>query len=123
MEMVLIWLVLLGLVILGVIMLGRSYHPGIGWVILTAISGCTLFFALVAFPVSHSGARDLIIKYHAVKETINQSRQAEISDIERATLTNTIIAINTEIANYQYWNKTLFDIYIPDKIMELELLK
>lgn len=123
MEMILIWLILLGATILGVIMSERSYRFSTGWFILATISGCTLFFALVAMPVSHSDARKVIVKYYAAKETINQSRQAEISDIERATLTNALIVINTEIANYQYWNKALFDIYVPDKVMELELLK
>jgi len=120
MGMVLIWLALLCLTILGFVM---SEDFDVGWFVLAAISGCVLFIALVAFPVVHIEARSFIVKYHAVKETINQSRQAEISDIERAALTNTIIAINAEIADCQYWNKTIFDIYIPDKVMELELLK
>jgi hypothetical protein len=123
MGMVLIWLALLGLMILGFVMSERSYCFDIGWFVLALISGCILFIALVIFPINHIEARSFIIQYYAAKETINQSRQAEISDIERATLTNTITTINAEIANYQYWNKTIFDIYIPDEVMELELLK
>lgn len=117
--MVLIWLALLGLTILGYKRLDGSF----GWCLISAASGVFLFFALVMWPVSYYGTKSGIVQYHALVETIEQSRQSEISDIERAALTIKIFEANMQIASCQYWNKTIFDIYIPDEVMELKMLK
>jgi hypothetical protein len=118
--MIIVWLVLLGLVVLGYVKDKQNYCS-VGWIFLSAISGAILLSSLVLCPISHMDMRDNIVKYHAIKETINQSRQND--GIERAALVNQISIINATIASYQYWNNTLLDIYIPDEVMELEMLK
>ncbi|MGG1659538.1 hypothetical protein [Brevibacillus sp. NRS-1366] len=87
------------------------------------ISGVLLLVAIIALPISYFSELASIERYKVIKTTIEESRGKEISDIERAAITNTIIDVNKYIASSKYWNETIFDIYIPDELTELEYLK
>jgi hypothetical protein len=87
------------------------------------LSGFALFAALLVWPLNYYGTKEEIAEYHAIKATMQEARRGNTSEIERAALTNKIIETNQWVVNAQYWNKTIFDIYIPDEVEQLELLK
>jgi hypothetical protein len=79
--------------------------------------------ALILLPISYYNGKAEIKRYYALKQTIEDSRKKEISDIERAALTKEIAEYNADLASVKYWNDTIFDIYIPDELAELDYLK
>lgn len=123
MVMVMIWIALAVTFLVGIGMDNRSYRYGdfTGHVI-AVIASVILFTSLVVWPVSYYGSISNIQAYYAFKDTIEVAR-ADMDDIERAAITQEIAAYNAWLRKSQYWNLTIFDIYIPDKVMELEPLK
>lgn len=126
MVLILIFIVLAGLVAVGV-MLASNYNLSDGLNALgffsSAVSGIAIVVLTLMFSISHGTANATLAQYHAIKETIEVARQGEVSDIERAALTQKIMRVNQDIASYKYWNGTIFHLMIPDKLAELEPLK
>ncbi len=120
--MIIIFIVL-GLLTIG----GIIKHSFNGWEVsgflISIISGVALVIALIVLPVNFNSIKSDINQYNIIKQTILESRTENISDIERAALTTKIIETNQWLVNTQYWNETIFDIYIPDEIMKLKPLK
>jgi hypothetical protein len=79
--------------------------------------------ALIILPISYYDGKAGIKRYYALKQTIEDSRKNGISDVERAALTKKIAEYNADLASVKYWNDTIFDIYIPDELAELDYLK
>lgn len=92
-------------------------------VILVFISGACLLLVMIAWPASYYETLSKINQYEVIKQTIEISRKENISDIERAALTNKIIEMNTWIASVQYDNKHMFELFTPDAVDTLEYLK
>ncbi len=46
-----------------------------------------------------------------------------MSELERATILAKIADWNMDIESAKHWNKTIFGIYIPDEVTELEFIK
>ena len=92
------------------------------WMV-TGLAGFGVIIMLVILIVNHSTAGGTIAQYEIIKETIESSREKEMSEVERATLTQKIIGVNQEIAGYRYWNETNWDIFVPDELTKLEYLK
>ena len=114
----LLLVLLVGLLVLGVVL---DNTPG---GLLIAISGMCLFFVILIWSVTYVGVKSFInAKYPAMVETIENSRTEEMSEIERAALTNEMLEINSQIASWQYWNNTILDPFYPDEVMRLKLLK
>lgn len=84
-----------------------------------------LFFAgaLIMLPISYYGTKADVYRYHSLKDTIEESRNSDISEIERAALTQEIADYNKYLASIKFWNDTIFDIYIYDGLAELEYLQ
>lgn len=91
--------------------------------ILASGFGTGLFTILFLIFLNPYIVRSEIAEFNATKQTIADVRIAEISDIERAALTQKIIEANKWLAKTQCNNKNLVDIFIPDEIDELEPLK
>ncbi|WP_342836276.1 hypothetical protein [Priestia sp. SB1] len=98
-----------------------------GWDLTFALSsvvfGATLAVSLLVLSINHLSAEADIKKYEVLKMTIDQSREDGNSEIERAALVKKIISFNTDLAETKYWNETVFDIFVPDKVAELDYLK
>lgn len=78
----------------------------------------------IIWPVNYYGSVAEVDRYHALKETIEQARQGEVSEMERAALTQKMAEYNADLASVKYWNNTkLFDDFIADELAELEPLK
>ena len=123
-----LWIVLLVLFVVGVLLQcypkqryrrhGESGQAMVGIAILVWV--CTM----VPWPVTYYCALADIEGYRALQQTVDASRQAGVSEFERITLTTRIIEANEAIAKAQYWNETfIFDLYWPDEIMAVELIK
>jgi hypothetical protein len=82
-----------------------------------------LILFLLFWPLAYISSKDSFITYQSTKTVIEKARKSNISEVERAALTNKIIEINSEIASAKYWNKTIFDCLIYDEFADLEPLK
>lgn len=91
--------------------------------IITGLAGFMLFFAIIFIPIEHYSANADIQKYYSLKQTIIEARQRGTEPIERAALTQKIAENNTLFAAYKYWNKTVFNDYIPDEVDMIEPLR
>lgn len=91
--------------------------------VIAVFSGIVLLVALIALPVNYYSTKAEVDRYHALKETIEEARRGEVSEIERAALIQEIAGYNKDLASAKFWNDTLFDIYIFDGLTELEFLK
>lgn len=94
---------------------------GVGLIVIGAIALATI---AICWPISYHASLAEVERYHALKDTIELSRTAEISEYERATLTQKVAEYNADIASVKYWNENvLFDDFIADELAELEPLK
>jgi len=87
------------------------------------ISTLALLSLLMPLPFMYYGGLAEVERYHALKESYEESRSQDLSEYERATIAQKIAEYNADIASKRYWNDTIFDIYIPDELAELEYLK
>jgi hypothetical protein len=91
--------------------------------IIATICWVGFFFMLIGLSLNHGFAKDTIIKYNSLKQTIATQRELGY-DLENATITKDIIEMNKNIESDRYWNNTVWDIFIPDVLIEeRELLK
>jgi cell division protein FtsB len=90
--------------------------------IFSTIAGFILVISLIILPFMYYSGKAEVQRYYALKETIDQSRQNKVSDIERAALTKEIADYNKDLAEVKYWNDSVFDIYIPDYLANLKPL-
>lgn len=90
---------------------------------ITVIGGTGLLILLIILTVNHATANNVINNYNTVKNTIAEARDNSNSVFERSALTTEILQINRSIASDKYYNEGILDIFIPDKVAELELLK
>lgn len=84
------------------------------------IFGTLLVVGLIILPINYYSGLAEIERYHALKNSIEESRKDNMSEVERAALVNKIAEYNADIASTRYWNNTVFDIFIPDELAELE---
>lgn len=87
------------------------------------VFGGALAIALVLLPISYHSTKAEVDRYHALKETLQKSREEGSSEIERAALVQEIAQYNKDLASAKYWNETVFDIYIYDGLAELDYLE
>ena len=118
-----LWIVAVIVLMVG-LRLADTYKYDLLGALMVGTSVLFLFISLIIWPIHYYDVHAKIAEYHALKETVNQSRQDDISEFERVTLTNRIIENNTALARLKYWNETfMFDMYIPDEIMQLEPIR
>jgi len=83
----------------------------------------TLLISLVLLPIKQSSIRSEIAEFLATKNSVESARLDKDLAYESIMITKEIIEANKWLAKRQYWNETLFDIWIPDKVMELKPIK
>jgi hypothetical protein len=74
-------------------------------------------------PIKQSSIRSEIAEFLATKNSVESARLDKDLAYESIMITKEIIEANKWLAKRQYWNETLFDIWIPDKVMELKPIK
>lgn len=82
-----------------------------------------LTIALIIWPLNYSGTEAEVERYHALKQSLENARSAEASELERAAITQQIVEYNKDLASVKYWNETIFDVFISDDLAELEPIK
>jgi len=119
--MVYIWVASVVLFVFGCVMEKRTYN--IWPLIICVVCGGLLFVSVALWPVNYYGVKAEIVAYYELRDSIERARQDDMSELERAALTTRIIENNTQLQKAKYWNQTIFNVYYPDEIMELEPLR
>ncbi len=86
------------------------------------ILGLMLFIYLLILPIEYYGNRGKIKQFEAVRLTIEMAR-SDPGNIENAALKLEIVKLNAWLVGMNYWNNTVFDIFIPDEVEQIEWLK
>jgi len=92
--------------------------------LVTGIMSTTFLLASLLYVVAgrldfHRGVQQI----NATRATIEQARQGENDPLENAAVMLTIVELNQWIATRKYWNTTLFDLWVPDEVDQLEPLR
>ena len=90
--------------------------------ILAFISGMALVIGLIILPINRMDSFAKIAEYKSVELTLEQARKDD-NQMENVALQHKIIDSNKWLASQLYYNGTLFDIWVPDEILELEPIK
>lgn len=121
--MTIVLIVAVMLVIGIVLAMNKNYDTS---VLGTVIVGCSLVFAIIiaiTLPLSRMSYKGSIEEYKAIKYTIEESRKKENNEAERVSLSKQIMDTNMFIERSKRYNKTIFDIWIPDEVEDLKMLK
>jgi len=94
---------------------------GVTGPVLLIFASIALIILCAVLPVVRYSTNKEIIEYEVIKQTINQARQNGDS-IENYAMQQKIIQTNQWVARIQFANKR-FDIFIPDAVDSLEMLK
>ncbi len=89
--------------------------------IICALSVILLVIALVSIPVNRMSARANIEGYHSIQQTLDKARGAEV--LESAAFQLKVAEANQWRAGVQYWNGTVFSLWVPNAVMELEQIE
>lgn len=90
----------------------------------TLLFGLLSLLVIICLILSPYATRQEIAEYYAVKQTIDNARATDITDIERAALTQKIVDTNKWLAGVKYNNSIfLLDDFIPDEVENLEPLR
>jgi len=90
--------------------------------VLGIVASILLVIAILAFPVKRYGINAQIQAYHFTISTLDTAR-ANGTDLEAAAIQHKFIELYWVLAKVQYYNTTIFDIWIPDEVMDLEPIK
>ena len=99
---------------------GNDFYDDEMWLIVV-LSGSVLFIALILLPAAYLGSLEEIARYDAVKQTVEQSRNnPDVSELEVAALSQSIVEINKDVASVQFWAKNpITNWYHSKKVLEL----
>lgn len=89
----------------------------------TACFGVTLLVLIAVIPINNYLGKAKVEEYHALKETIKESRENNTSEMERAALISEIAEFNKELASTKYRNDSIISLWMYDGLAELDYLK
>ncbi len=119
-------LILIGLAVLMLAALSIGEFSGCEEFSFTGILfGGLLLITALTIPINRIDCRQDMRYYEALKETIKESRSiADVSHgVERAAIITEVVKMNAWLKDAQYWNNTLFGIWVPDTVDALQPLK
>ena len=94
-------------------------YTGIIGVLLAGISSILLTVSLICLITEPLEVKSGIDEFLATKTTIELARKNEVG-IENAAVRCKIIESNQWLAKQQYYNDTIFGLWIPDKVDKLK---
>jgi len=113
-------LLILGILfIISSILLAKTNSRFELWLATTLATGLFFCLALIFLPISYFTIKSEIQEYKTFVKLVENARPRN-NKYEMITVQLKIIDMDTWLANRQYWNNTIFDIYIPDEIMQLK---
>ena len=116
-------LILIGLVVLligciiGTYKISNNFEFGI------VLFGFLVVVFLIIWPTTYYSNYTRIEQFKTTKTVIEDARNNPNSGIEIAALTIKIVEKNEWLVSMKYWNNTTLDMFIPNEIEKLELLK
>lgn len=113
------------LALIGLFLVFReSDTPIICGIVILAVSGLALFIVALSVPSERLEIQGKITEFKSIEASVSlargQGRASSERLIENAALQQKIVEANAWLARKQYWNQTLFDIWIPDKVDQLK---
>jgi hypothetical protein len=89
------------------------------WIIGAIFFGGLFCLALISVPLNRMESHAQISQFRAVGHTVTQARRNG-PELESAAMQLKVAEMNQWLARQQYWNDTVFDIWIVDEVSELE---
>ena len=86
------------------------------------VFGTLFLISVISIPAERMEDHATIRQYQITKETLESAREGN-EKLENAALQHKVIEINQKIASIKYWNSTLFDLWHPDEVEDLEPLR
>jgi len=77
----------------------------------------------VSLPMMHSSIKSDILQFEEAKSLYELAREEEDMDMELVAFELKIVEENRWLRNKQYWNDTIFGIFIPDSVMKLKPIR
>ena len=91
------------------------YFHGPEWDFGIIVTSGFILFLLLVMVTNHSVVKGKLKGFEQIRITINESRKT-MTEIERAAIVLKMAEENSWLKTLQYWNSTIFDIYIPDEV-------
>ena len=109
---------------LGIFLLCKSWkwNTEAAGIILIVVSGMFLVISLISLIVNPMEVKSNINKFLATETTIERARKTGV-DIENAAIQHKVIESNQWLAKKQYYNSTIFGLWIPDEIDNLKPIR
>lgn len=123
----LLLLFFLGVIVVGIIMLkiSDSYYNDIfdfSAEMTILVGSAILVISLICIPLLRMDTTSDIQKFNAIQMTIDNAR-INNAKYETAAFQIKISEANQWLASTKYWNDSIFDIWIPDIIEDLQYIK
>ena len=93
-----------------------------GWILGCIVSGVVLGLFVLSVPLSQLDSMNSVIRFEAAMQTIEDARTSG-DGLEGAAGRISVIDLNKWLASAQYWNDTVFDIWIHDSVDDLEPIR
>ena len=90
--------------------------------IITLFSAIFMVIALMGLIFQPLETRRFLQQYEMIRIE-NEWARSEGDKIERMALRTQINTLNADLVELQYWNETVFDIFIPDDVMTTKLIR
>lgn len=84
----------------------------------TIIGGVCLLIALVALPINIMDTKSGIAQFRALEATAEAAREGGLG-LEMAAYQMKVAEANQWLADKQYWNGTVFGLWVPDEVDNL----
>jgi hypothetical protein len=92
-------------------------------IVLTVLGAIVLFICVLCIPLNRYFVKKDIERVKAFKATLSESRSSGEFKAERVAFLSQIAHWNEKIAACKYDNTHGFDLWIPDEIDQIELIK
>jgi len=116
-------IIIISLILLVAIGIFLSYEKfEVAGTILIIFSGIFLAMCLVSLITNPIGIKAEVAKFQAAKASIERARENEV-DIENTAIQHKIIECNQWLAEQQYYNSTIFSVWIPDEVDNLKPMR
>jgi len=97
--------------------------PWVAGMVLTIVGGFGFLFGLFLLATNPISINACIAAFQSTNDTYTAARGSNYSDLELAAIQTDVAEMNRWLAKTKYFNATLFDIWIPDAIENLEPIK
>lgn len=119
-----IFIILILLFVLGSVLLYKcwKWNTEVAGMLLTVFPGIFLIIALISLITNPIEVKSNINKFLATDVTIEIARKVGV-DIENTAIQHKIIESNQWLAKQQYYNSTIFGLWVPDEVDKLKPIR